>query len=107
MGVLLIAQLTATVTSSQTVQRLQSEIRGPDDLPGKVIATVSGTVAADYLTKRGLPFVGVTDADDAINKLLRTDVQAVVFAAPTLQYWVARRGQGVLQVVGPVLSPRE
>ncbi len=105
LGVLLIAQLTATVTSSQTVQRLQSEIRGPDDLPGKVIATVSGTIAADYLTNRGLPFVGVTDADDAIKKLLRTDVQAVVFAAPTLQYWVAKRGQGVLQVVGPVFEP--
>jgi polar amino acid transport system substrate-binding protein len=105
LGVLLIAQLTATVTSSQTVQRLRSNIRGPDDLPGKTIATVSGTVPADYLAKRGLPFVGVTNADDAIQKLLHSDVQAVVFGAPTLQYWVAKRGQGVLQVVGPLFEP--
>jgi polar amino acid transport system substrate-binding protein len=40
LGVVLIAQLTATVTSSQTVERLQSSIRGPDDLPGKTIARV-------------------------------------------------------------------
>jgi len=59
LGVVLIAQLTATVTSSQTVQRLQSSIRGPDDLPGKTIASVPGTVAADYLAQRGLPFVSV------------------------------------------------
>src|SRR3954454_16291257 len=34
-GVVLIAQFTATVTSSLTVQQLQCSIRGPDDLPGK------------------------------------------------------------------------
>ena len=90
---------------ADTVQRLRSSIRGPEDLPGKVIATVSGTVAADYLTKRGLPFVGVMNADDAIQRLLQSDVQAVVFAAPTLQYVVARRGHGVVQVVGPLFEP--
>lgn len=104
-GVVLIAQLTATVTSSQTVQRLRSSIRGPDDLPGNVIATVPGSVAADYLTQRGLPFVVMTDGDDAINKLTRGEVGAVVLGAPTLQYWVAKRGRGLVQVVGPVFHP--
>ena len=64
-GVVMIAQLTATVTSVQTVARLQSTIRGPDDLPGKTIASVPGTVAADYLTERGLPFTTVTYGPDA------------------------------------------
>ena len=32
LGVVLIAQLTATVTSSQTVERLRSSIQGPDEL---------------------------------------------------------------------------
>jgi polar amino acid transport system substrate-binding protein len=105
LGVLLIAQLTATVTSSLTVQRLHSDIRGPEDLPGKVVGSVSGTVAGDYLTKRGLPFVDVANADDAIARLLQGDVQAVVFGAPTLQYWVAKRGRGAVQVVGPLFRP--
>ncbi len=105
LGVMLIAQLTATVTSAQTVQRLRSDIHGAEDLPGKVTATVPGTVAADYLTKRGLPFVAVTNANEAIERLLRGEVRAVVFAAPTLQYWVAKRGNGLLQVVGPLFEP--
>ncbi len=104
-GVVLIAQLTATVTSSQTVQRLRSSIQGPEDLPGHVIATVPGSVAADYLTQRGLPFVAMTDGDDAIDKLTQGEVAAVVLAAPTLQYWVATRGHGVVQVVGPLFHP--
>ena len=106
LGVLLIAQLTATVTSSQRLCNVSGRaFAALKDLPGKVIATVSGTVAADYLTKRGLPFVGVVNADDAIQRLLQSDVQAVVFAAPTLQYVVAKRGQGVVQVVGPLFEP--
>jgi polar amino acid transport system substrate-binding protein len=105
LGVVLIAQLTATVTSSQTVQRLRSSIQGPEDLPGNVIATVPGSVAANYLTQRGLPFVGVTNGDDAISKLMQGEARAVVLGAPTLQYWVAQRGHGLVQVVGPLFHP--
>jgi len=106
-GVVLIAQLTATVTSSQTVARLESNIRGPDDLPGKTIGSVPGTVAADYLTQRGLPFASVTSADQGMRMLLQGDVQAIVFDSPTLQYWAARSGKGVLAVVGPIFRPEK
>src|SRR5262249_38098616 len=63
-GVVLIAQLTATITSTQTVDRLNSTIRGPSDLAGKTIATVGGTVAANYLTEQGLQYVSVASAED-------------------------------------------
>ena len=106
-GVVLIAQLTATVTSSQTIQRLQSRIRGPDDLPGKTIASVPDTIAGDYLTQRGLPFVGVSYGPDAIRMLARGEVQAVVFDAPTLQYWAAKEGSAGMQVVGPIFRPEK
>jgi polar amino acid transport system substrate-binding protein len=106
-GVMLVAQLTATVTSSQTVQRLQSRIRGPEDLPGKTIASVSGTIAGDYLMRRGLPYVSVSYGPDAIRMLIQGDVQAVVFDAPTLRYWAAKQGNGVVQVVGPIFRPEK
>jgi polar amino acid transport system substrate-binding protein len=107
LGVVLIAQLTATVTSSQTVQRLRSSIQGPNDLPGKTIASVQGTVAGNYLTQRGLSFVNVSYGPDAIRMLTQGEVQAVVFDAPTLQYWVAREGNGAVQIVGPVFRPEK
>jgi len=106
-GVMLIAQLTATVTSSQTVERLQSSIRGPDDLPGKAIASVPGTTAGDYLVQRGLSFVSVNYGPDAIRMLTDGQVQAVVFDAPTLRYWAARQGNGLVQVVGPIFRPEK
>ena len=107
LGVVLVAQLTATVTSSQTVARLHSTIRGPADLPGKTIASVRGTVAADYLTEQGLPYVDVASGDEGYALVLQGEVQAMVFDAPTLQYWAARRGNGNLHVVGPIFAPEK
>ena len=108
LGVVLIAQLTATVTSSQTVQRLRSIINGPEDLPGKSIATVPGSTAADYLSQRRSSLSGeVKSGPDAIRMLERGEVQAVVFEAPTIQYWVAQQGGATLAVVGPVFRPEK
>ena len=106
-GVVLIAQFTATVTSSLTVQQMQSSIQGPGDLPGKTIATVPGSIAAEYLGQVGLRFINVANADDGYNMLVQGQVQAIVYDAPTLQYWAAKRGKGVLQVVGPIFRPEK
>ena len=106
-GVVLIAQLTAAVTSTQTVDRLNSNIRGPDDLAGKKVATVRGTAAAEYLTEQGLPYVGVASAEEGCDLVLREEVQALVFDSPTVQSLASTRGNGVLQVVGPIFAPQK
>jgi polar amino acid transport system substrate-binding protein len=105
LGVVLIAQLTATVTSSQIVARFQSEIRGPADLPGRTIAATPGTIAGDYLTGLGLPFTRMANPDEGIRMLTQGEVQAVVLNSAALQYLAAKRGKGVLQVVGPIFRP--
>jgi ABC-type amino acid transport substrate-binding protein len=104
LGVVVIAQLTATVTSTQTVARLSSTIHGPNDLPGKRIVTVRGTVAADYLSQQGLPYRDVASAQEGRDLVLKGEVQALVFDAPTLQYLAAQQGNGLLQVVGPIFA---
>lgn len=104
-GVVLIAQLTATVTSSQTVARLQSEIRGPGDLPGKTITATPRTIAGDYLTQRGLPFTPMANPDEGVRMLTQGKVQAIVLSAAVLQYMAAKSGDRALQVVGPIFRP--
>lgn len=106
-GIVLIAQLTATVTSTQTVDRLNSKIRGPTDLAGKKIVTVHGTVAADYLSEQGLQYVDVASAEEGCDLVLEGEVQAMVFDAPTLQYLAAKRGNGVLRVIGPIFASQK
>ena len=105
LGMVMVAQLTATVTSSQTVARLRSSIRGPGDLHGKRVATVKGTVAEDYLRSLGQVPLAMATAGEAIERLARGEVEAVVFNAPTLRYWAKQRLSGDLEVVGPVFRP--
>jgi polar amino acid transport system substrate-binding protein len=105
LGIVLVAQLTATVTSSQTVARLQSEIRGPGDLPGKTIAATPGTIAGDYLTGLGLPFTHMANPDNGIRMLKQGEVQAVVLSAAVLQFLAAQPANRGLQVVGPIFRP--
>jgi ABC-type amino acid transport substrate-binding protein len=106
-GVALIAQLTGTIASSLTVEQLTSEIGGPADLPGKSIATVTGSTAADYLTEQDLGFIGVARIEEAYDLLEEDEVQAIVFDAPVLLYYAATKGKGKMQVVGPIFKPEK
>ncbi|MFN8499034.1 MAG: transporter substrate-binding domain-containing protein [Anaerolineae bacterium] len=101
-GVALIAQFTATVTSSLTVQQLQGNISGPTDLPGKSIATVKGSTAAQWLTSQSIDFTPVDKIEDAYALLENDKAQAVVYDAPVLLYYANNKGKGSVQTVGPI-----
>jgi ABC-type amino acid transport substrate-binding protein len=107
LGVVLIAQLTATVTSTQTVERLESNIHGPADLTGKMVATVRGTVAADYLNAQGIQHLDVASAEEGCAMVLNGEVPAMVFDAPTMQYLARKLGKGSLRVVGPIFAAQK
>jgi polar amino acid transport system substrate-binding protein len=104
-GIILVANLTASISSQLTVQSIQGQINGVDDLVGKKIVTVAGTTAAKELNVRGLHFAEVTKIDDAYAQLLSGQVEAVVYDAPVLQYRAAHAGKGKTRVVGEIFRP--
>ena len=107
LGVALVAQLTGTIASSLTVEQLTAAVNGPGDLPGRQVAAVNGSTAAQYLTEQGISFEGVTRIDDAYALLQSGEVQAVVYDAPVLQYYAAKKARGQMQVVGPIFKPEK
>jgi len=56
-GYVAFAWFTATISASITVSRLEGEIRGPEDLPGHRVATVSGSTSEAWLS--GVPEVAI------------------------------------------------
>ncbi len=106
-GLLLVAQFTATVTSALTVQRLNSDVDGPEDLPGKRVATVAGSTAEAYLTDRNVLPIGVVTIDEAYALLAAGEVDAVVYDAPVLRYYSVTTGAGVVALVGPLFKPEK
>lgn len=102
-GYFVFAYFTASIASTFTVQELQGNIRGPEDLPGKRIATIANSAAADYLVRQpSLFFRDYPTQEEVFQKLVDHTVDAVVYDAPVLQHYVTHEGQGLVKVVGPV-----
>ncbi len=100
-SVVFIAYFTATVTTSLTVEQLQSNIKGLGDLTDKKIATIAGTTSATYLKQQRLE-VKEFEIGQAYEALNNAEVDAVVFDAPILLYYAAHEGKGKVQVVGSI-----
>ena len=101
-SVVFIAYFTAAVTSSLTVQQLQGDIRGPNDLPGKRVATVRGSTAAAYLREHRVQVAEYPQISEVYEALVEGKADAVVYDSPILMYWTAHEGRGRAHLVGDV-----
>ena len=101
-SVVFVAYFTANVTASMTVQQLQGDIKGPEDLPGKQVATTTGSTSAQYMRQQNIQLLEFPRIEETYDALLKGQADAVVFDAPVLLYYAAREGKGKVQVAGAV-----
>jgi polar amino acid transport system substrate-binding protein len=101
-SVIFIAVFTANVTTALTVQQLKGDINGPEDLPGKRVATVSGSTSAAYLRQNGIPMTESPTIAQAIRTLMEKQADAVLFDSPVLLYFAAQEGKNKVNVVGGI-----
>lgn len=106
-GVVFVAFYTAQLTATLTVQQFKSEISGPDDLPGKKVATVQASTSAAYLTANGVQAATFRNVQEALQALTTKQVDAVVYDAPVLQYFAAHEGAGKVRAVGTVFHSED
>lgn len=100
----LVSLLTASFTTTLTINTLKGDINGPADLPGRKVATVKGSTAENWLTVKGAKVVPLVDAAACIEALKKEEVNAVVYDAPVLKYEAGKLHDDKLQVVGPVFE---
>jgi polar amino acid transport system substrate-binding protein len=103
-GVVFVALYTAQLTATLTVQQIRGAIEGPGDLPGKRVATVAHSTAADYLRAQHAQVQEFATTDQMFKALLDKKVDAVVTAAPLLLYYAAHEGKGRVKTVGPEIN---
>lgn len=101
-GVLLVATITAQVTSKLTVDRLESNITSVANLAGKNVISYPGTTSWDYLAKHGNDARAVYNVDEACQEVLPGRVDAFVFDASIIQWLVANRS--CIKTVGPIIQ---
>jgi polar amino acid transport system substrate-binding protein len=101
-SVIFIAYFTAAVTSNLTLQQLRGDINGPEDLPGKRVASIMGSTAEVYLRQHNIENVGFSNAEESFKALQSGQVDAVVYDAPVLLYYASHDGKGKVQTVGSI-----
>jgi ABC-type amino acid transport substrate-binding protein len=100
-GLILISSFTAEISSTMTVNQLQSSVRGPADLPRVRVATMEPSPAARYLKKHHIAFAGYPSVKEALGALEAGSVEAVVAENPILRYFVANDfGDRIMVVEG-------
>lgn len=102
-AVVFVAYFTATVTTSMTVQTLQGDIKGLDDLQNRTVVTTAGSTTAEFLRIKQIKTLEVARIELAYDALLSQQADAVVFDAPVLMYYASRAGKGKVQLVGELL----
>lgn len=107
-SVIAVSLLTASLSAVLTVNSLTSDIKGPDDLPGKKVATIGGSTAENWLKKFGggdkIKVQTYPDIPACIEALKKDEVKAVVFDAPILKYYLTKPGMSNLALVGTVFE---
>ena len=99
-AIIIISFFTATVTSTLTVDRLESSIKGPDDLVHVRVATIAGSTSAAYLDNHAIKHRDVATVLDGEKLVVAGEADAMVYDAPILQY-VAKHDLGGAVVVLP------
>lgn len=103
-GLVFVAFYTAQLTTDLTVQQIKGAINGPDDLPGRQVATIAGTISVGYLGNHGARVQEYQRPSQMYEALLDGKADAVVFAGPVLLYYANHEGKGRVKVVGPEIN---
>lgn len=92
----------AQITAALTVNAIQSSVHSVNDLYDKKVGTTIGSTASAYMNQRELAHVGYADLESLLTSFEAGELDAVIFDAPILSYYVNTSGAGKGTLVGSV-----
>ena len=87
-----------------TVSAIETTVSSVNDLYGKQVGTVAGSTAEVFLQNRDLTSNAFDDLSHVLEAFENGKVDAVVFDAPILAYYVLTDGAKFGQLVGPAFQ---
>jgi len=105
MGMVAVAFITSTITTTMTIERLEGHINGPQDLPGKTIGVLAGSLSEQYAVDAQIEHIAYPNIETAVANLVAGKIDAIVGEAPELEYYDNSNPQIPITEVGPVFEP--
>lgn len=98
----IVSVVVAKITATLTIAGIQNSVNSVNDLQNKSVGTTVGSTASAYLDTREVRHRTYDDLDTLLAAFETRELDAVVFDAPILSYYVNTKGQGKAELVGPV-----
>ena len=98
-AIIIISSFTAAITSSLTVTQLETVIKGPEDLPKVTVGTVENTTSESYLKRIKISFRSYKSPQEGLAALEEGKIQALVYDAPILRYFIHQNYISSLEVL--------
>jgi ABC-type amino acid transport substrate-binding protein len=98
-GIIMISSFTAAITSSLTVTQLETVIKGPEDLPKVTAGTIANSTSESYLKQIHISFRSFGSPQEGLAVLRDGKIQALVYDAPILRYYIHQDYIGTLEVL--------
>nr|WP_319248595.1 transporter substrate-binding domain-containing protein [uncultured Celeribacter sp.] len=95
----------ARITAMMTVDAIQANVSGLNDLYGRRIGTVEYSTSARFLDRRDLDYQSFDTPDTLFAAFQDGEIDAVVYDAPLLAYYATHEGKNTARVVGKIFIP--
>ncbi len=82
LAIIIISGFTAAMTSTLTVSKIRSKVRGPQDLHQVNVGSLRHSTSGSYLDNSQIGFTDYASVKAALKGLLAEEVDAVVYDAP-------------------------
>jgi ABC-type amino acid transport substrate-binding protein len=106
-GIIMISGFTAAIASSLTLTRLESKVRGPEDLARVRVVSLRDTTSDAYLRRNNVRSRAVGTPQEGLRAVASGNADAFVYDAPILKYLVHLEFQGVLDVVAKTFERQD
>ncbi|WP_244490808.1 transporter substrate-binding domain-containing protein [Aureimonas frigidaquae] len=104
-GIAVVAYLTSSITSVMTQIAMTTQINSLNDLPGKDVGVLAGSVSEHYAQSIKLDVTPFASMDEAVSALGDGDIDAIIGDAPVLEYFEHANSGIKLAVVGKAFHP--
>lgn len=105
-GIIIISGFTAAIASALTINQLDTDIKGLQDLHGNRVGTVKASSTGMFLSDNKINYIEHATINDGFDALVDGRIDAFVYDAPILKYQIKQRGlSGKFKVLPKNLNP--
>ena len=103
-SIFFISTLTAKITTSMTVAKLQSDIESYRDLKGLRVGVTKGSSHQKFLNSKGISTITYDSLESMYRDLKNGKLQAIVSDYPLLSYYATHDGASWMMITGDIFN---